>query len=206
MDRAKLKQAERRFLARYPGGFGHPEMQAIGKKHRIAKLVESAQTGFKTAAFSDHQSVIESAVRLVGQSSMVSVFEKPAYRDYLRGLDAEGRRRFAQALKAQLHGDAAWGFAAMAELLGEAKLAKWPLLTVIPFYFRPDAEVFVKPTTAKGVIAVFELEGLAYSPKPSYAFYQTYRERIMAMKAALSAGLAPDNAAFCGFLMMSLEN
>lgn len=152
MNLSKLKQAERRFLNRYPGGFRHPEMQAIGKKHKIAKLVEFAQAGFKAAAFSDAQAVIDSAVKLVGQSSMVSVFEKPAYRDYLRGLDAEGRRRFAQALKAQLHGDAAWGFAAMTELLGEAKLAKWPLLTAIPFYFRPDAEVFVKPTTVKGVI------------------------------------------------------
>ena len=94
----------------------------------------------------------------------------------------------------------------MTELLAEAKLAKWPLLTAIPFYFRPDTEVFMKPTTVKGVIVAFELEGLRYSPTPSHAFYVTYRDRIMAMKKLLSSDLSPDNAAFCGFLMMSIEN
>lgn len=206
MDLLKLKVAERRFLAKYPGGFLHPEIQAIAKKHRIAKLVESAHVGFKADAFGDEQAVIARAVKLVGQSSLVSVFEKPAYRDYVGSLDEHGRRRFTQALKAQLHGDAAWGFAALTELLGEAKLAKWPLLTAIPFYFRPDVEVFMKPTTVKGVIAAFGLEGLSYSPKPCYTFYASYRERITTMKKRLSGDLAPDNAAFCGFLMMSLQN
>ena len=32
MNRVKLRGAEHRFLSRYPGGFQHPEIQAIGKK------------------------------------------------------------------------------------------------------------------------------------------------------------------------------
>ncbi len=205
MNQKKLKDAERCFLVRYPGGFQAPEMQVVAKKHRIEKLVAFAQASFAKACFKDTNCIIENAIKLVGQSSMVSVFEKPAFRDYVRSLDAVGKQRYADSLKAQLHGAQAKGFETMTALLGEAKLAKWTLLSVIPFYFRPDTEVFIKPTTCKVVIATFELEGLSYNATPSYAFYEKYRAHIMAMKAALSPEVGPNNAAFCGFLMMSLE-
>ena len=206
MNLLKLKAAEKRFLNLYPGGFQSPEIQAIAKKHRIEKLVAFAQASFAKPCFKDTNSIVLNAIKLVGQSSMVSVFEKPKFRDYVRSLDAVGKQRFANSLKAQLHGVQANGFETMVELLAEAKLAKWTLLSAIPFYFRPNADVFIKPTTTKGVIAMFELEGLSYKARPSFAFYQKYREHILAMKAALSPDVSPNNAAFCGFLMMSLES
>jgi hypothetical protein len=67
-------------------------------------------------------------------------------------------------------------------------------------------EVLVKPTTAKGVIEYFELEGLKYSSHPTFEFYRAYREQINQIKKEVDASLQFDNAAFCGFLMMSLEN
>jgi len=94
----------------------------------------------------------------------------------------------------------------MSDLLSEYRLAKWPLITVCPIYYRPSVEVFIKPTTVKGVIGYFELEGLKYSPNPTYGFYKAYREQINLMKKELDISLQFDNAAFCGFLMMSLEN
>lgn len=205
MNLKKLKSAESRFLNRYPGGFLAPEMQAIAKKHKIEKLVNFAQTSFAKACFKDTDKIIENAIKLVSQSSMISIFEKPKFRDYVGSLDAVGKQRFANSLKAQLHGVQAKGFETMLELLDEAKLAKWTLLTAVPFYFSPDTEVFIKPTTTKGVIAHFELEYLSYNAKPSFQFYQKYREYIMAMKASLSPDVGPNNAAFCGFLMMCLE-
>ncbi len=77
---------------------------------------------------------------------------------------------------------------------------------MIPVYFRPQIEVFVKPTTAKGVIKFFELESLQYKPTPTWAFYEEYRAVINAMKSKADACLAPSNAAFTEFLMMSLES
>lgn len=206
MNTFKLKAAEKRFLNRYPGGFQAPEMQAVAKKHKIEKLAAFAQDSFAKGCFKDTSGIIESAIKTVSQSSMVSVFEKPKFRDYVRSLDSTGKQRYADSLKAQLHGAQAKGFETMSALLGEAKLAKWTLLSVIPFYFRPDTEVFIKPTTVKGVIATFELEGLTYNATPSFAFYEKYREHIMNMKAALGPDVGPNNAAFCGFLMMSLES
>jgi hypothetical protein len=89
-------------------------------------------------------------------------------------------------------------------LLGE-KLAKWSLVTAVPYYVHPDREVFVKPTTAKGVIATFELDVPPYRPCPSWDFYRAYREQILAMRALVHPDLAPNNAAFSGFLMMTMK-
>ena len=104
-----------------------------------------------------------------------------------------------------MHGDQSVGFGWMTGLLQEYKIAKWPLLTVYPIYFRPSTEVFVKPTTAKGIIEHFELTGLKYNARPTFEFYQAYREQIMLMKQCVNELLRVDNAAFCGFLMMAIE-
>ena len=38
MNTKLLARAEKEFLAKYPGGFSHPAMAAIAKKHRIEQL------------------------------------------------------------------------------------------------------------------------------------------------------------------------
>ena len=91
----------------------------------------------------------------------------------------------------------------MVTVLEPGRLAKWSLLTIIPNYYHPDQEVFVKPTTTKKVIQQLELEGLTYRPAPTWEFYETYRHQILALRDNVSPSLAPSNAAFCGFLMMS---
>jgi len=136
---------------------------------------------------------------------MVSVFEKPKFRDLVKAISPGERALLSQGLREFLHGDQASGFGLMTGLLEEYKLAKWPLLTVCPVYYRPDVEVFIKPTTVKSVIEYFELEGLKYSPKPTYDFYRAYREQINRIKKEVDTSLQIDNTAFCGFLMMSLE-
>jgi hypothetical protein len=93
----------------------------------------------------------------------------------------------------------------MLSVLQTGKLAKWSLMTILPVYFNPQQEVFVKPTTAKGVIKYFELESLEYKPMPSWEFYKTFRETILEMRSMVDASLAPNNAAFTGFLMMSMN-
>jgi len=49
-------------------------------------------------------------------------------------------------------------------------------LTVIPAYYYPNKEVFIKPTTVKNIIEIFELEGLQYKATPSYDFYKNIRK------------------------------
>lgn len=205
MNKAKLKEAEERFIMRFPGGFSHPQMLALTKKHKVEKMKKMAQDSFAAGQFENAGSIIESMGRIVSQSSLVSLFEKPKFRDLLKVLSDSEKEHLAHGLKEFLHGDQAFGFGLMTGLLHEYKLAKWPLVTVYPIYYRPSVEVFIKPTTVKGIIEYFELTGLKYNPSPSFEFYQAFREQIKQMKQEVHASLQVDNAAFCGFLMMTLE-
>jgi hypothetical protein len=204
MNLDKLKIAELNFLNRYPGGFAHPDMVAIGKTHKMDAMKALAQTSFSKDCFKEPESIIENLVKVTTRSSMVSVFEKPKFRDYVYALSDMDKGRLVEGLKQRLHGNAQKGFEQICSVLTPGQLAKWSLVTVIPAYFDPTEEVFIKPTTAKGTISHFELKGLTYNPKPTWAFYEGYREAINLIKTKVDADLSPSNAAFCGFLMMSV--
>ena len=204
MNIEKLKQAERDFLLQHPEGFADPSMEKIAKRHKMDKMVEFAQQSFSQDCYSQIDKTVENMVKLVSRSSMVSMFEKPKFRDFVGRLNRAERGYLVDSLIEFLHGKQQVGFEGMADILRQEKLAKWSLMTVIPAYYAPDQEVFVKPTTAKGVISYFEIEGLIYKPAPTWAFYQAYRTLINKTKKKVSKKLSPSNAAFSGFLMMSL--
>jgi len=203
MDSKKLKEWEKAFLKLYPKGFQDPEMVELGKKHKMSKLIEFAQESFKKSKFSDPEDIMNSYVKMVTRSSMVSLFEKPKFRDFVKSLNFEQKKKISSALKSILHGSEKKGFEILVDELRAFKLAKWTLVTVVQAYYRPDFDVFIKPTTAKGVIKNLEVSELVYKPAPSYEFYLGYREEIAKMKKKVRKSLSPSNAAFCGFLMMS---
>ncbi len=203
MNTEKLKDAERRFLAQYPGGFSNPQMKEIAKKHRAEKMNTLAQESFSADMFDDPASIVASMAKIVGQSSMISVFEKPKFRDFSKIISDGEKVHMAHGLHEFLYGNQELGFTMMTQLLGSYQLAKWPLLTICPLYYRPHEEAFIKPTTVKSAIAYFELEGLRYSPRPSFEFYIAYRGQLIRMKKLVDVSLQSDNAAFSAFLMLT---
>ena len=210
MNVERLSVAENDFLRSYPGGFLHPEMQAVAKKHKVNKMVEFTQASFAKSEFDDVRSVANAMIKVVSRSSMVSVFEKPKFRDCVNALPPQELAQLVESLRLQLHSRSKkkreQGFNMMLDILRFYKLAKWTLMTVIPNYYFPQDEVFVKPTTAKGVIKTFEITNCVYKPQPTWDFYNLYKQEILAMKALVDQDLlAPNNAAFCGFLMMNIN-
>lgn len=131
MNLKRLKGAESDFLTRYPGGFEHPEMVEIGKKHKMGKMTELASERFAKARFKDVDDIIDSMIKTVTQSSMVSVFEKPRFRDTVRSFSQAEKKVLVRGLKDLLHGDAQQGFQAIVELLAVYKIAKWMLMTAL---------------------------------------------------------------------------
>ena len=206
MNIKKLKQAEKAFFKLYPGGFSHPEMVAVGKKHKMDQMISFTQEAFAKKNFKNPEMIIADMIKVISRSSMVSLFEKPKLRDFANSLYQQDKELLVNGLKKLLHGKEQQGFEMMLEVLKLGKLAKWSLITICLTYFRPHTEVFVKPTTAKGVIEFFELKSLQYNPTPTWAFYEEYRDVINDMKSKVDPGLSPYNAAFSGFLMMSLQN
>ena len=203
MNLKKLREAESIFLHRYPGGFAHEDMQKIGKKHNVDKLAEFAGNALSKKNFTNQGQVLQDIVKIVSRSSMVSMFEKPKFRDYVNGLSHADRAYLANGFRHLLHGKQEQGFNDIIDVLIEGKLAKWSLMTICLLYYHPQREVFVKPTTTKNVIRQFELENLSYHPRPTWAFYRDYRATIETMKEKVAPSLSPNNAAFTGFLMMT---
>ncbi len=206
MNIQKLHEAEKRFFEIYPGGFNHPEMKKIGLKHKPEKMTALAQESFAKDKFKDPLTIALSMAQIVSRSSMISIFEKPKFKDFIQTLGINETKHLAQGLWEFLYNNQEQGFNMMLEILETGKLAKWSLITACPLYFKPTEEVFIKPTTAKGIIEYFEINNLHYQAKPTFTFYKAYREIINQMKTKVDKSLAIGNAEFCGFLMMAMNN
>ncbi|KAA3606179.1 MAG: hypothetical protein DWQ06_01655 [Calditrichaeota bacterium] len=206
MNIQKLKEAEKYFFAKFPGGFENPEMLKIGKKHKMDKLIGQTQEFFAKENFKEPEMIVEKVTKVVSRSSMVSLFEKPKFRDFAMTLPIGEKELLAKGVKELLHGNQKNGFEIILEILKNGKLAKWTLMTVLPIYLRPQIDVFVKPTYAKKIIEIYELESLTYKPTPSWEFYESFREQINEMKTKVDPSLSNYNAAFTGFLIMGSEN
>lgn len=200
-----LKSAEKQFLDLYPKGFHDAHFSDLEKKYKMQKHSQFALENFSLEKFKNTEEIIESAIKLISQSAMVSVFEKAKYKDFMRSLPAKEQKIFTAGLKQMLHEtEQEGGFLKITQILGEGKLDKWPLVSCIPAYHKPDFEVFMKPTTVKGIIEKLSLENLVYNAKPSWDFYNEYRKQINQMKKKVNKNLSTSNAAFSGFLMMTL--
>ena len=205
MNINKLLQAEAAFMSRYPGGFEDPGMAYIKKKHDVDKLVDFAGQSLTRANFNKPEFIADTVLKIVSRSSMVSRFEKPRFRDFIGSLNSHEKKALADALEMRLYGrQKRAGFEQLQGMLTPYKLAKWSVISVVPFYFAPRKEVFVKPTTAKGIIAYLEVDDLVYRPTPSWEFYQGYQKLLALVKKEVSPSLAPNNAALSGFLMSVL--
>ena len=204
MNLDKLKEVESAFLMRYPLGFDDPGLVPIRKKHNVDKLISLAQTNLTQLNCHQPQFVAKTLVDIVSRSSMVSRFEKPAFRDFINSLDSYEKETLAFAVEQRLYGNRPKGFDLIVGLLTPYKLAKWPILSAMPFYFSPQREAFVKPTTAKNIIEFLEVKDLVYSPTPSWAFYTGYRKLVVEIKKQVHSSLSPNSAALTGFLMISI--
>ena len=203
MNKEKLRIAEAHFLQSYPGGFADPALVEVGKKHNMSRATEFAKEVFAKKSFDKPNEFLDNLVKLVSRSSMVSLFEKPKFRDMVNDLNSEDREALVKSLKKLYHGNQSKGFEEVVEILAWHKMAKWSLMTIGLVYYRPQKEVFVKPTTAKAIVEKLELD-LTYKPRPSWEFYSGYRDAILEMKSVVNPSLAPNNAALTGFLMMIL--
>ena len=206
MNLKKLKQAEETFLDRYPGGFDNPEIVATRvRKHKPDQMIALAQESFSRGNFRLPDLIVQNMIKLVSRSSIISVFEKPRFRDFLNALPPQKSVTLASGMEELLHGNEQTGFETVLDVLKQGKLAKWSLMTVCQTYYHPQRDVFVKPTTVKGVIESFELDHLQYKPTPSWAFYDAYRSTFHEMKSKVDRSLSPTNAAFSGFLWMTIR-
>lgn len=204
MNLTRLKDAEAAFLSRFPGGFDNPEITEIRKKrHNVDKMIAFAHESFANRNFKRPDLIVENMVKVIGRSSVISVFEKARFRDFAALLLPQDKTYLTKGLEELLHGDEQGGFEAVLDLLRSHKLGKWSLMTICQTYYHPQKDVLVKPNTVKSIIQYFELTHLQYKPTPTWAFYDSYRSTIYEMESSVDSSLSPTNAAFSWFLLLS---
>jgi len=203
MNYERLRIAEAHFLQSYPGGFADPALEPVLKKHRMNKMTEFAAELFDPTSFYQPNAFLENLVKLVSRSSMVSKFEKPKFRDAINDMNSQEREELTEAFRKLYHGGQATGFREVVEILARRKIAKWSVITIGLVYYKPNKEVFVKPTTAKTIVQKLQLD-LEYRPRPSWEFYKGYRDAIKEIKSRVDPSLSTNNAVLTGFLMMTL--
>jgi hypothetical protein len=206
MNLSKLKQAEAAFLHQYPGGFENPALIAIRRrKHKPDQMIALAQESFSKGNFRLPDLIVQNMEKAISRSSIISVFEKMRFREVIGTLSPQEKEWLSTGLEELLNGIEQTGFEMILDLLKSRNLAKWSVMTVCQTYVHPQRDVFVKPTTVKGVIQYFELNDLQYRPTPSWAFYDAYRSVFHDMKSRVDRSLSPTNPAFSGFLLMSIH-
>src|SRR5215510_2742717 len=105
MNLRKLKQAEAAFLHQYPGAFDNPEIVAVrDKKHKSEKMIALAQASFSKTNFRLPELISHNMIKVVSRSSIISVFEKPRFRDFVNALPSADKKSLSHGLKELLHG------------------------------------------------------------------------------------------------------
>ncbi len=169
------------------------------------KMKTFVDENFAKDKFEDVDLAFENFVKLIGRSSLVSVFEKTKFKNEAKVMTTEEKTMLIEGVYEFVYGDQESGFNKQIAVLQKYKMAKWPILTVLGVYMHPEYEVLVKPTTVKGILNYFEVEEFKYTSKANYEFYDQYRQLVNKIKTKADEHLQIDNAAFCGFLMMSIK-
>lgn len=205
MNINKLKDIESEFLDRYPKGFEDADFFPTMKNFKPQKLEEFAKDALKKENFSNPNLVVEGFFKTVQRSVMVSLFDKLKLKDVITSLNSYEKDMLSIEVYELLYGNKKEGFEGLVEFLGEYNLAKWTIISVVPYSINRQKEYFIKPTTTKNIIKYFELEDLIYKPKPAFEFYETYTKALGEMKSSVDDSLNSDNAAFTGFLKVGME-
>lgn len=204
MNIDKLKEAEANFFAFYPKGFEDEGLLPIIKRHNTEGIGKIVRELFAPERFRNSDEICESFAKIVSKSTLVSLFEKPKVRDMIKQMSMYQRDMLSIALYELLHGKKARGVEMIVEVLALYTLAKWSIVTLIPYYYDREKNFFIKPTTTKDIIKFFEINGVIYKPRPTYAFYERYTSVLSDMRSHVNPMIGRDNAGFTGFLMMAM--
>lgn len=139
--------ARARFLQFFPDGFRSPAFEGDergsfgerGYKLRAKSKLDAAAPLDQALTGTGYGEAVLSAYRA---TNLLSPFEKTRLDPVLRGPDADA---FIQAAAHFAMGDVAPALDAMERILAKHDNAKWTVVTYLPFLWRPDEHMFLKP-------------------------------------------------------------
>ena len=160
--------AKERFLRYFPDGFASKDYIGTGAK------TGTGERAYKVAAKSNLESTVtpEKAVTGSGFSEAVLQafvdtnlleprFEMPRLKQLMRSPDADA---FVRGAARFTLGDIKWGLNEMGKAAQPYDAAKWTVVTYLPFLWRPEAHVFLKPQVTKD-----------YAERVGHRFFDDYQ-------------------------------
>ena len=137
--------ARSRFLKFFPNGFhsaGYASQERDYKLAAKAKLDETAPLDKAT----DGEGFGEAVLAVFRATNMLSPFEKTRLQDVLRGPHAD---EFVQAAARFTLDGSENNLFAMGQALKPYDSTKWTVVTYLPYLWRPDTHMFLKPEATK---------------------------------------------------------
>lgn len=137
--------ARARFLHWFGGGFYSPAYLRDERNYKLAAKakLDAAAPVEEAATGSGYGEAVLAAYR---GTNLLYPVEKTRLKDLLRGPDADA---FVRAAARLALGEGKSALAAMDRLLRPHENARWTVVTYLPFLWRPDEHIFLKPEVTK---------------------------------------------------------
>ncbi|HEU0216749.1 MAG TPA: hypothetical protein VFQ90_08815 [Stellaceae bacterium] len=194
--------AKTRFLSIYPDGFksdayfDHPKLGERKYKLDAKKLLEDR---VPLDAARDGAGFGEAVLAVYRKTNLLEPrFEMPRVQSALQGSRAD---EFVRGAAAFTIGDRRDGLAAMAHALKVHDAAKWTAVTYLPFLWRPETHMFLKPAvTRKFAARVGHRFDNEYSSNLDPKVYDSLLDMVAETKAELEAFAPRDNIDIQSFI------
>lgn len=175
--------ARARFLHWFAAGFKSAAYLKDERNYKVAakSRLEATTPVEEAATGSGHGEAVLAAYRA---TNLLYPVEKTRLQNLLRGADADA---FVRAAARFTLGEGKSALAAMERLLRPHDNAKWTVVTYLPFLWRPEEYIFLKPEVSKDFAArvhhPFEHQ---YGSELNYAVYQTLLDFAGSIRTAMA--------------------
>ncbi len=182
-----LAGARARFLHWFPGGFASEAYCDAERNYKLAAKTQLEKTApvEEAATGSGHG---EAVLRAYRATNLLYPVEKTRLQGLLRGADGDA---FVRAAARFALGEMRTGLRAMETLLRPHDNAKWTVVSYLPFLWRPEDHIFLKPEVTKD-FAQRTGHGLmhSYTPELDLGVYEDLLDMTGAIRTAF-ADLGP---------------
>lgn len=138
--------ARARFLRLLPDGFAGADFAGHERDYKLAASQYLNQHLPLEKALSAEPQDWEAAARAYSKTNMLSTFEQARTREVLK---SSAGAAFIQACAALAAGEGATALREIERIFKPYGTPSWPAATYLPFLWRPDAHMFLKPEVTK---------------------------------------------------------
>lgn len=175
--------ARNRFLRFFPGGFHSSEYEEKERGYKVAAKAKLDREAPVERAVTGH-GFGEAILSVFRATNLLSLYEKTRLQEVLRGPGAD---RFVQAAARFALGETTPALLDMERALKPHENAKWTVVTYLPFLWRPETHMFLKPEATKDfAVRVGHRFASDYEPRLAMPVYQSLLDLASTTAAELT--------------------